>query len=401
MNDYTRSISFTADLAGQAVRVISKPGLADFDQASPAVTLCARLLQPAPDERILLLGCGHGALGVALARMAPRGQIILSDPNLIAIRMARRTLEVNRISNARVTDAVSLLPGGTAGFDRVVILTPQARALSRRWIVEAHALLCPGGRLNLAGANNAGITPLISDASALFGSALILGYGGGGRVAELTRREDAPDPPAWSREPGIAPDSWTSVRLSLAGATRELASLPGIFSYDRLDAGSALLIAQLLGPKADASSLIPHASSLQRVLDIGCGYGPIGIAAALAGAAHVDMVDVNLLATRAAAENIARLGLRAEALLSDGLDALADRRYDLIVSNPPFHAGRQVDTAMAAAFIAQGRDHLAPGGSLVLVANRFLDYDRLLCAAFPRVLRLAESPAYHVIAGIA
>lgn len=384
-DNYSRSISFSAELRGQPVQVVSKPGLEEPERVPDAALLCAELLDPAPDERVLLLGCGNGALGVALARLLPRGRLTLSDPSIVALRMAAATLAANGLDPAAVTERISLLPEGAGSYDRVVILAPRARALGRRWLVEAHALLRPGGVLSLAGANAAGVQPLIADAAALFGGAGVLGYGKGCRVAESLRAAEPPPPPDWASLPGVAPGTWQQITAALPGGPVELLSLPGVFSYDRLDAGTAFLLDHLELPAG------------ARVLDAGCGYGPIGVAAARAGAAHVDMLDSNLLAVAAAAANIERLGLPATALASDALDAVAGRSYDLIVSNPPFHAGRQVDTTMAAAFINQGRALLGRGGRMVLVANRFLPYQRLLEPAFRRVARLAESRSYHLL----
>jgi 16S rRNA (guanine1207-N2)-methyltransferase len=387
-SDYTAPFRFEATLRGEPLLVVSKPGLAGGRELGAAASLCAELVTPAPAERVLLLGCGNGALGVALARQLAAGSLTLHDPSLIALRMAAATLAANGVTGARVSERISLLPDEAGQFDRVLLLAPQSRALGRRWLVEAHGLLHPGGLLHVAGAKDAGVQPLIADAAALFGGAHLLGYGGGSRVSESLRAAEAPAPPAWASEPGVAPGSWIELAAALPGGPVTLASLPGVFSADRLDAGTALLL-QRLGPWDGL-----------RVLDAGCGYGPIGLAAALGGAARTDMLDVSLLAVAAARENIARLGLaaRAEATPSDALEA-ARGPYDLIASNPPFHAGKGVDTAMAHAFFAQARALLAPGGRIAIVANRFLPYERELAAHFPRLTRLAEDRAYKIVVG--
>ncbi|NNJ12703.1 methyltransferase [Chloroflexales bacterium ZM16-3] len=364
------------------------PGLPELS-GDDAMALCARLVAPSASERILLLGCGHGALGVALARAATAGQVTLCDPNLIALRAARRTLELSQVANVEVSEAISLLPELAGQLDRVVILGPQSRALARRWLVEAMALLRPGGALTLAGANRGGVQSLIGDAAALFGAAQILGVGKGCRVAECLRPESPPEPPGWASAPGVAPGTWHSFTARLPAGDRELLSLPGVFSYEHLDEGTDLLLRSLPLPAG------------ARVLDMGCGYGPIGVAAAAAGASSVDMIDVHLLAVAAARANAIRHSVPGEVIASDGLAAVAGRQYDLIVSNPPFHAGGKVDTAATEAFIAGGRALLAPGGRLALVANRFLSYQKMMARHFPRVERIAESKAYHVFVGYA
>jgi 16S rRNA (guanine1207-N2)-methyltransferase len=378
--------TFTARLRGAEVRVASAAGIEDAGQVPAPAALCAELIRPGPAEQALLLGCGHGALGVALARLLPAGHLRMHDPSLLALRLAGETLRLNAVGNAEPLAALSQLPALAGQLDRVVILAPQSRALARRWLAEAHGLLRPGGALTIAGANRGGVRPLIDDAADLFGAATTVGLGQGCRVAEAIRRADPPQQPAWAGAAGIAPGTWSTLLAQLPSGPHELVSLPGIFSYDRLDAGTAFLLAHLELPRGG------------RTLDIGCGYGPIGVAAALAGASHVDMLDVNLLAVAAAGRNIERYGLRAAALAGDGLAALAGQTYDLLVSNPPFHAGRQIDTAMAESFIAQGRAMIAPGGRMVLVANRFLAYDRTLARHFGRVERIADSPAYHLLA---
>lgn len=382
---YAETFQLRATLRGAPLVVVAKPGLAGGGAVGDAAALAAELLAPAPAERVLLLGCGHGALGVALARLLPQGALTLSDPSLVALRMAERTLAANGVAGARVSHSLSLLPAEAGQYDRVVLLAPQSRALGRRWLAEAHALLRPGGALNVAGANAGGVQPLIGDAAALFGSAGVLGYGKGCRVSESLRAAAPPAPPAWAAEPGIAPGTWRTLRAELPGGAVELASLPGVFSYDRLDAGTAFLLQHLALGRG------------LRVLDAGCGYGPIGVAAARLGAAQVDMLDASLLAVAAARENIARLGLAgARAAPSDALEAAAGP-YDLVVSNPPFHAGQAVDTSMAHAFIAQARAALAPGGRLALVANRFLPYERHLAPHFAHVAVAAEGRSYRLL----
>lgn len=386
---YTTTFRFTARLAGTPLTVVSKPGLEQAERVPDAAVLAAELIRPAPDERVLLLGCGHGALGVALARQLPHGRLTLSDPSLIALRMAALTLAANGVTQAQVSEQVSQLPAAAALYDRVVLMVPQSRALGRRWLVEAHALLRPGGVLNVAGANTLGVQPLIGDAAQLFGAAHPLGYGRGCRVAEA-RRADPPGAalPAWASAPGIAPGSWHHVAADLPGGPLELLSLPGVFSYDRLDAGTAFLLQQL--------ALQPGL----RVLDAGCGYGPIGVAAARLGAAQVLMLDANLLAVAAARANLARLGLQAAtAAPSDALEAATGQRFDLVLSNPPFHSGKAVDTTVADACIAQARDLLVPEGRIVLVASSFLPFERHMAAHFARVRVIAANRSFRVIEG--
>jgi 16S rRNA (guanine1207-N2)-methyltransferase len=138
----------------------------------------------------------------------------------------------------------------------------------------------------------------------------------------------------------------------------------------------------------------------ERVLDLGCGYGILGLAALRMGASQVDLVDSNLIAIACVRANLHASGAsNARALPSDGLSAVQNQRYDRILSNPPFHAGKGIDYQMAQAFIEQSWQVLATGGTLSLVANRFIRYEHVLKMFFSQVSVEAETGKYRVLTG--
>ena len=128
--------------------------------------------------------------------------------------------------------------------------------------------------------------------------------------------------------------------------------------------------------------------------------GILGIVAAARGAGHVDLVDVNLLAVAATARNLTTSATtNARVLESDAFQAVPDARYDLIISNPPFHAGKGIKFDVAHTMMAHGRQLLGKGGRMVVVANRFLAYDEVLKLYYRRVERLAQTSKFHVLVG--
>lgn len=382
---YYQTTSFEAVLADESIRFVSKPGLPNWEQVSPAMQLLARNMVLSPHAKVLLLGCNHGALGVFLARQTPQGVVWLSDMNGIALMTAQQTLQVNSIRNARVYADISVLPEQTAAFDVVVIELPKGRKLARRWLVEAFTALKPGGVVYLAGPGDEGIQPATNDMEALFGNVVRIGFKQRNRIASATKQTSSDSLPDWSTEPGIVPGTWHEFTVRVEQATFQLSSLPGVFAYDKVDEGTQLLLQHLSVPQQ------------ARVLDVGCGYGIIGLVAERRGAMQVDMVDVNTLAIASARENIRRNGCtNTRALVSDGLHMIHEQ-YDLVVSNPPFHVGKSIDYDIAHALIADSRRVLEPGGTLLIVANVFIRYEELMRSVFKKVDCVAENGQYRVL----
>lgn len=130
----------------------------------------------------------------------------------------------------------------------------------------------------------------------------------------------------------------------------------GVFSRDRVDFGSVLLIETM------------QFSQTARVLDVGCGYGPIGLSAAiLAKQGQVTMIDVNERAVALAKRNAAQNGIgNVEVLQSDLYEAVKDRTFDVIVTNPPIRAGKQTVHRI----FSEGHEHLKEGGEMWIVIQK-------------------------------
>ena len=384
--DYTQIAKNTVQLGGFTIHFASKPGLPDWQDHAPAIRLLANQIPHMTPGPCLVLGYGAGVLPAAVALASAGQPVWASDPSWIAYRLCQQTLQMNQITQVHLVSGVSVLPDLAGYFQTVMIHLPKGRKLAQRWLLEAYHAARPGGAVYLAGANEQGIQPVIRDAAELFGSQSILEYKKGQRIARFIKNKNDCGWPAWAEEPGLQPGNWYHLEVETAQGRLNLVSAPGIFSYDRLDDGTRLLIETW------------QPSPNQRVLDLGCGCGILGILAARAGAAWVDLIDENLLAVAAARENLSAHQLnRAEAIPSDALSAVTGRKYDLILTNPPFHSGRGVDYSMTQAFIQQSWQALVPGGQLWLVANRFIPYETVLGRYFNEVICLADNPRYRVL----
>ena len=130
-----------------------------------------------------------------------------------------------------------------------------------------------------------------------------------------------------------------------------------------------------------------------RVMDLGCGCGIVGIAAAKkCGAENIVMSDLDPNAVDAARENAERNGVGGvKIVVSDGFDAVEEAGFDMILSNPPY----QTDFAVAKKFIEKGFNRLRVGGRMVMVTKRLDWYRNKLKAIFGGV-RVQEIDGYYV-----
>ena len=161
-------------------------------------------------------------------------------------------------------------------------------------------------------------------------------------------------------------------------------SQPGVFSWDRLDPGSALLLEHL-----------PALAG--RGADFGCGIGILAKAAlASPKVKAVTLVDIDRRAVEAARRNVE--DPRAEirwADLKGGMAGLVN--LDFVVMNPPFHLGGIEDQGLGQGFLQRAATVLRRSGVLWLTANRHLPYETVLKPLFSRVETRAEARGFKII----
>ena len=158
----------------------------------------------------------------------------------------------------------------------------------------------------------------------------------------------------------------------------------GVFSRGELDKGTKLLL--------DA---LPDLHG--RVLDLGCGWGAIGVTV---GKKYPDtdvtMADVNHRALALAQDNAEKNGVSLRCLESDGMAALMTEKFDTVITNPPIRAGKQVIYRMFADIAAC----LAPGGSLYLVIRKQQGAEscmKYLKTLYAQVEKLSRSEGFWVL----
>ena len=344
---------------------------------NPNSELFDRHVQLANGATVVLMHANEPSLAAwAIEQVGPQGRVVaLHDSH----RALQTLATVNRLE---ISDAVYPDPEVHGPADAVLLEIPKGRDYARACLWAGARVLRPGGQLFLAGPNAGGAKPVIKDAAALFGKAPILGYRASHRLAVATRPAEPAPPAGWITEPH-------HFEIQRPEATYSIESTPGVFSWEHLDEGTALLL--------DHVTFETGAN----VLDVGCGYGIIGLVAAQAGA-QVTMLDDNLLAVRCAAASAAanQLAAHCTILPSDITSAVTGQRFDHVISNPPFHKGLDVTTSITARIVRAAHTVLRPGGRLHLVANRFLPYAQMVEDVFGEVHILAEDNRFHVLGAV-
>ncbi|MEK2490552.1 methyltransferase [Kitasatospora purpeofusca] len=198
-------------------------------------------------------------------------------------------------------------------------------------------------------------------------------------------------------DPG--PNPWP-LRYALPGdigavSGRTVTNHAGTFCADRLDIGTRFLLAHL-----------PVAAPGARVVDLGCGNGVVGTAAALATPGiELLFVDESYPAVASAEETFrANLGpdARAEFRTADALDDadVPAGSVDLVLNNPPFHSHQATTDATAWRMFTGAKRVLRPGGELWVVGNRNLDYHVKLRRLFGNCRTVAGNPKFVVLKAV-
>ena len=153
------------------------------------------------------------------------------------------------------------------------------------------------------------------------------------------------------------------------------------FSPKGVDKGTRFLLSKVQVTEKD------------KVLDLGCGYGVVGITIAKQiGGEHVVMSDVSEEALLLTDANLKLNKLeQVRVVKSNGLKEISDRDFTLILSNPPYHA----DFSVAKAFIEDGYKRLVFGGKLLMVTKRLPWYQNKLTSVFGGV-KVFEQDGYYV-----
>lgn len=259
---------------------------------------------------------------------------------------------------------VATAPGAPTDAVAALVVLPRVRAQAQDLLARAAS---HGGPVLVDGQKTDGIDAILKalkprvDLSQAFSKAH-------GKIAQFTAPAEAL---ADWRLPDISetPSGWWTA--------------PGLFSADGPDPGS-LALADALPPLKG------------RVADLGSGWGLLAAHVLRhPGVTEVALVEAEHAGLAAARANVS--DPRARFHWADATRWGTPSSVDHVVTNPPFHTSRAADPALGAAFIASAARLLAPRGTLWLVANRHLPYERALATYFAEVRPLSEGRGYKIV----
>ncbi|MCB9728408.1 MAG: class I SAM-dependent methyltransferase [Deltaproteobacteria bacterium] len=330
--------------------------------ADPVLLTLEEALTEVPPAPTLVWGAGMAPLTWALSASAP-------------VRYAG--LDAGDARGVTVPYEATLDPAlGEA--TRLVCRMPRSKE-GLAWILDlASARLPVGGELWLGGHAREGIRSAARPMEERVGPVVTARTKRHGRVL-LARRGPGP-----AREASLD-EHVRRFDVPFGPTVLRCVSYPETFAHGRLDEGTRRLLTWL-----------EHAPRGKRILDLGCGAGLIGAALATRDGTQVTLVDASVSATLSARATLAASGLAEHPVLLADADDAPRGPFDLVITNPPFHEGREQDRGIASRFAAAAARRLTGSGRFIAVANRHLGYRDDLSQHFRKVDVAWEDERYRV-----
>ncbi|MEO3855701.1 methyltransferase [Acrocarpospora sp. B8E8] len=326
--------------------------------------------------QVVVFGDRWGAISTALAEWGPSQ---VSD-SFLAQRATRVNLELNGVAGPRLLSPLDSLP---ERIDVLVVRLPKSLALLEDQLHRLAPSVHEGTVIVGAGM----VTEIHTSTLALFER--ILGPTRTSLAVKKARlifcapdmgikRTGSPWPRTYDLPEGVGVVSG-----------RTVTNYAGVFCADRLDIGTRFLLRHL-----------PARSG--QVVDLGCGNGVVGLAAALADpGAEVTFVDESYHAVASAEATFhANTAAPGRFLVTDGMSEISPGSMDLVLNNPPFHSHRAIGDATAWEMFTGSRHALRPGGELYVIGNRHLGYHVKLRRVFGNCDLIASDPKFVLLRAV-
>ncbi len=317
---------------------------------------------PAPKagERVLFLGAEAGA---------PRLEGF--DSEIVAVQGFRPLYRALQAHGSEVTPEVS-----GEDYDAALILCGKHRGETENRMAEALKRVKAGGVILAAGAKEDGIVTLRKTLAKL------------GVEAESTPKYHGVA--IWFARPDDVSAAVAKLEQKPVTIDNRFTAMPGMFSHDRVDDGSELLVSRM---PTDFDG---------NAADFGAGWGYLSVMLAEKSprTARIDLFEADYNALEFAKTNLLENcpRLTARFFWQDLAAEPPKEKYDLIIMNPPFHAaGQAAEPALGQAMIKAAAGALRSGGKLLMVANRGLPYEPVLASEFRKSEEVCRNARFKIL----
>lgn len=264
-----------------------------------------------------------------------------------------------------------------SSLQRLYYRTSKEKPIVHHVINAAARLLKTGGELVIAGEKQQGIQTYTKKAGQRLGSTAVVKKEGAARIGIIQKKI-----------PGeLLPDNnYTTLRPAITADHIVFYSKPGVFGWDKIDQGSDFLAHHL--------DTLPITNA--QLLDLGCGYGYLSVTAQKYSPAITHATDNNAAALLACKKNFALHNITGD-VFADHIGASLTPGYDVILCNPPFHQGFDIEHTLAEQFIAASARLLAKRGQALFVVNSFIALEKVAGRYFGKTEVLADNKRFKLV----
>ncbi len=366
----------TVDIAGVQVPLWLPEETRINAVVKPSDALLAETVAQIAPTRVLEIGSSAGVVGLLAALSGWSSVVRWVANSRWTGRVLERSLEAAPTLDAAFVFGESPLDAPSGHYDVVIVHQQPSRALNEHWLRQGASRLSGEGHLLVAGATNEGIRVAASDLEGICADVDIAGVARGHRVIAGCRpliRESGPLPVTEHME-------------DLNGANIRWTTVPGVFHADGVDRATRLLLETVVLPRKG------------RLLDLGCGAGVMGLSCAVrAPKSTVTMADDSVAAVNRARDGVERNGLgNARVVLSDRICDLDGERFDVVLTNPPVHAGGSSDSRLPIRFVEDAARAIGRKGRLWLVTSPTVPVMKPMRELFTEVRIAADNGSFRV-----
>lgn len=344
-----------------------------FD-TDPASRELLKILRQTQGPCLWLADEHHGKLVPELATTAAKQTITLLSNRFDLYRQALNTGLPAHFNDWQIPTEQQ--------WQHIFLKVCKERPVNHHLIQQAFTQLAPEGQLWLAGEKATGIKTYAKNAGLVFGQNPKLQKNGSAYHCSLSKTSE-------QAAAQLDTQNYGELRVIATLNERPVLSKPGVYGWQKIDAGSALLIEQFL-------SWQPHqAPSAKSLLDLGCGYGYLTLASASLSVSKRCATDNNAAALACMDINAKAHSIEVDVVAGDCGDAVTER-FDLILCNPPFHTGFATDSSLLERFLAAAQARLNPEGHALFVVNSFLPLEKTAKKWFKKQQLLCDNRQFKV-----